>query len=314
MTVRGLASNNEKTKTALPAHVRVLVLGASGQLATALGNVSVPPEWEVERLGRGQADVTNAHQVDDVVGRTVPDIIINTAAFTDVDGAETEPDQAHAVNCEGAANVARAAAAQGIPILHISTDFVFSGAKETAYAEDDTVGPLGVYGTSKEAGECAIREITAAHAIVRTAWLYSAAEGNFVTSIIRHMQQSNALSVVHDQIGTPTYADDLAQALIAMAAQLLQPQNKHFGTFHAAGRGCVSRYDFAREIQADMTARLGARWSGASCEISPCLTASRSSPAVRPAFSALNCDKLETCYGIKFDRWQDSLKRCAALV
>jgi len=292
--------------------MRILVFGRSGQLSCALGQCVLPPECGMERVGRERADVVDASQVQDVVDDYVPDIIINTAAFTNVDLAESNKNQAYGVNCDGAANVARAAAEHGCPIIHVSTDFVFSGDAHEPYRETDAVSPVNVYGASKEAGERAVRDLAPAHAIVRTSWLYSAAEGNFVTAIVRNLSKSQTISVVDDQVGSPTYASDLAKTLIEMAKQLVQGQEKHYGTFHAANTGSVSRYRFAGEIQASMILKMGASWPGASCEIAPILSSQRNDPAMRPAFSSLNCDKLHMAYDIALPDWRESLKNCLA--
>lgn len=310
MTVNGLASYKGEADGSPQIGARVLVFGETGQLSNALGGLSLPRGWRMDRLGRGRADVTEPLQIEDAMERLSPNIIINTAAFTDVDGAESSSDQAYAANRDGAANVAGAAAARGIPIVHVSTDFVFSGANDTPYTEDDCVSPLGVYGASKEAGERAVRKIAPAHVIVRTSWLYGPHEANFVTSIAHHLAQSKTLPVVSDQIGSPTYATDLAEALIAVSERLLAPGESRFGTFHAAGGGSVSRFDFAREIQAAISKKSGPSWPGASCVISPILSADLKSPAVRPAFSALNCNKLQACYGIEIAEWRVGLNRC----
>ncbi|HEY9163373.1 MAG TPA: dTDP-4-dehydrorhamnose reductase [Magnetovibrio sp.] len=294
--------------------VRLLVFGETGQLSKALRDVAFPNEWKVTYVGRREADITDAGAVNAVVQRLAPNIVINTAAYTNVDGAESEQDLAYAVNRDGAANVARAATAQGAPIIHVSTDFVFSGAKDTPYLEDDPVGPVNVYGASKEAGERAVRDITPQHAIVRTAWLYSAGQRNFVTAILGHMSQKKTLQVVSDQIGSPTYAPDLAEALLAMAQQILGAQEKHYGTFHAANSGSVSRFDFARAIQAAMTERLGKDWAGGACEVLPIPTTALKLPAERPKSSILNCDKLHDHYGIQLPQWEESLRRCIALI
>ncbi|HEY9081007.1 dTDP-4-dehydrorhamnose reductase [Magnetovibrio sp.] len=290
--------------------MRVLVFGRSGQLSHALGRCALPAGWVMERVGRERVDIADAEQVNAEVMRFSPDVIINAAAYTNVDLAESNERQAYAVNCDGAANVARAASQRDCPVIHISTDFVFSGDAHEPYTEADAVGPLSVYGASKEAGERAVRDFAPAHIIVRTSWLYSASDGNFVTAIVRHLSKSSSISVVDDQTGSPTYASDLASTLIEMAAQLDRRNDEQYGTFHVADTGSISRYVFAREIQAAMTRRLGREWSGASCEIVPIASALRKDPAARPTFSSLSCAKLQTVYGLTLPEWRESLEVC----
>ncbi len=282
--------------------MKVFVTGEQGQLARCLAEVGgahtlvfgARPQFELTRADDARAQVMAAR----------PDIIINAAAYTAVDKAESEPDLAFAVNRDGARAMAEAARELDVPLIHISTDYVFSGDKTSAYDEDDATGPIGVYGASKLAGEDDIRAVTPKHVIMRTAWVYSAYGANFVKTMLRVGRDRPELRVVDDQIGNPTSAHDLAAAALGVA-DVLQKGAGSFGTFHAAGYGEVSWCGFAKAIF-DVAAHDGVTVP----RIVPITTADYPTPAKRPANSRLDCGKLHREFGIRLPAWQDSTKDC----
>lgn len=231
-----------------------------------------------------------------------PRWIVNCAAYTAVDRAESEEAVAHAVNAQGAANAARAADAVGARLLHVSTDYVFDGAGMGAYAEDAPTAPLGAYGRSKEAGERAVRESYAPHFIVRTAWLHGPHGPNFAATMLRLMAERPALSVVDDQRGSPTYAVDLAEALLAF----VEHDAADFGTYHFTNDGVCTWHDFAQEIQSQA---LAAGLLETAVPIEPIPTTAYPTPAARPANSALSTERIRSALGLAIPTWQDGLRR-----
>lgn len=232
---------------------------------------------EVVALARSDLDVTDAAIVMETVRNSRPDVVLNCAAWTDVDGAESRPEDALEVNGPGAGNVARAAAACQAWTIHISSDYVFDGAKPEPYVESDPVGPLSAYGRSKLAGE---REVAAAapgrHTIVRSSWLFGAGGPCFPATIMRLAAERDELKVVDDQVGCPTFTGHLAQGLVQIAAR------PPIGVVHVAGGGSCSWYEFAREI---------VKAAGVSCEVKPCRTTEMPRPARRPANSVLGTER-----------------------
>jgi dTDP-4-dehydrorhamnose reductase len=228
-------------------------------------------------LARGDLDVTDAGAVRAAVTDARPDVIINCAAFTDVDGCEEREEEATAVNGTGAGNVAAAAASAGALVVHVSSDYVFDGTKGIPYVESDSVGPLSAYGRSKLAGEEAIRAAAPDHhLIVRSSWLFGAGGRNFVTTIAGLAAERDELSVVTDQVGCPTFTGHLAHGLIACA------EAGRRGTAHLAGGGRCSWNEFAQEI---------VRSTGSACRVLPSTTAEMARPAPRPAFSAMESER-----------------------
>ena len=240
--------------------------------ATRLGH-------DVVALSRAELDVTDADHVRRVVAAAEPRAVVNCAAWTDVDGAETAEAAATAVNGEGAGNVARAAAESGARIVHVSTDYVFDGRKDSPWVESDPVGPIGAYGRSKLAGEEAIAEAMEDHAIVRTAWLFGAGGRNFVDTMLALGAQRDEIDVVTDQVGSPTWSAHLAEALVELAER-----RDDVGIFHAAGGGACSWYELAVEV----FDRAGVR-----CRVLPTTSERYSRPAPRPAYSVLGTERKE---------------------
>jgi dTDP-4-dehydrorhamnose reductase len=267
--------------------VRIFITGATGQLGIALQRVLA--DHELIAPPESEADITKPAIIDRIASAR-PDAVIHAAAFTDVDGAEANPDRAFAVNAEGTRHVAQAAAKVGARLIAISTDYVYDGAKTTPYREDDPVAPLGVYGASKLAGE---RETLAAKpdaVILRTAWLYGDGK-NFVRTILRLAAERDELRIVSDQIGSPTWAEDLARAVRALL------DVRASGVHHAVNAGSCSWHEFAVTIL---------RLAGLERRVVPISTAELGRPAKRPAHSVLDCAKLGRL-GIRMRPWQDAL-------
>jgi dTDP-4-dehydrorhamnose reductase len=290
----------------------ILVFGSQGQVATCLREAVLPAGWTVRTVGRAQADIASSRDVDRIVAESAAAVVINAAAYTAVDRAESEPDAAWAVNSEGAGHVARACARTGLPLLHLSTDYVFDGqAVGHAYREDDHIAPVSVYGASKAGGDQAVRDAAGRHAIVRTAWVYSPHGQNFVRTMLRLGRERPELGIVDDQHGCPTAAADIADALVAMAVRMAQPDAignaDLYGTFHFSGTGATTWYGFAQAIFA-----LAARHGHTTPTLRPIATADYPTPAARPKNSVLDCSRLRASYGIAAPPWRDSLASCVA--
>lgn len=282
--------------------MKVLVVGRTGQLAQALMRAAPAAGVEIAALGRPDVELEEAdarQRLQEIFSRHAPDAVINAAAYTAVDKAEAETRRAFAVNAEGAASVAAAAKACGARLIHVSTDYVFSGAKSEPYAETDETSPATAYGASKLEGERRVAAENETVAIARTAWVYGPTGANFVRTMLRLAKTQSRVRVVADQHGCPTSADHLARALLAMAAA------KQTGIFHCVGNGYASWAELAREtfVQAR---RLG----GPCADVTEIATSDYPTPAKRPANSRLNCEKLHASFGIRLPRWQDGVAAC----
>lgn len=275
--------------------MKVLVTGAGGQLGRALVALA-PADAEVVAASSGELDISNRAAVSAFVERERPELILNAAAYTAVDQAETDQDRAEAVNGTGVANLVTVAAAVGARVAHVSTDFVFDGSASRGYAPDAPTAPLGVYGSTKLAGERHLRPVDLC---VRTAWVYAAEGKNFVLTMLRLMAEREELGVVADQIGSPTSAVDLAGALWRLALE------GRSGMFHFTNSGVASWYDFAVAIR-DEGVALGLLAETAA-RVSPIATADYPTPAKRPAFSVLDTRKTAEALGEAAPHWRHSL-------
>lgn len=286
--------------------MRILVAGRSGQVAKAL-SASADADLKIFCLGRPVLDIADRSTIDIAIAKIRPDVFINAAAYTAVDKAEDDPGNAFNANQVGAGNAAAATAAVGIPIIHISTDYVFSGVKPTAYTETDEVGPTSIYGRSKLLGEIAVAEANANHTILRTAWIYSAWGQNFLKTMLQLSETRGVINVVADQIGTPNYAPDIAHGIIGVARQLTaRPGDCCLrGVFHMTAEGEASWADFAEEIF-----RLSASLGGVSARVERIETSAYPTPAKRPANSRLDSSFFHSTYGITLPKWQDGVLRC----
>jgi dTDP-4-dehydrorhamnose reductase len=285
---------------------RILVTGGGGQIATELALAPRRDGLVPRVMTRAELDITRPEAVERAIRDVGPGLIVNTAAYTAVDAAEDNAALAHAVNADGPGLLAEAAAARGIPLIHLSTDYVFDGEKEGAYVEDDPVRPLGVYGASKAAGEARVREATAAHVILRTAWVYSAHGRNFVTTMLRLAAGREEIAVVADQRGAPTAAGDVAAAVLRIAGAVLAGDGP-WGTYHYAGAGTATWFEFAGEIF-----RLAAPALPRAPRLVPIATRDRPDTAPRPCNSVLDCTKIEADFGLRPVPWRESLARVVA--
>ncbi len=286
--------------------MQLLVFGAQGQVAQSLQALS-SDDIQIETLGRPEGDITDEALVHDVISELRPDVIVNAAAYTAVDQAESDEAGAYSVNEDGPLNLAKAAAEFDIPLIHYSTDYVFDGTKPSRYFEDDPVAPLGVYGQSKEAGEEAIRTTWNKHVILRTAWVFSPYGKNFVKTMLTLGKDRDALNVVSDQIGNPTYAPDIAAATLQIARNLVEAPNDTdlYGTFHFTNSGDASWYDFATEIFRQSETALGI-----TCNVHPIPSSEYPTPARRPANSRLDCENLEEIHDVERRPWKQALEAC----
>jgi dTDP-4-dehydrorhamnose reductase len=287
--------------------MRILVAGARGQLARALVEAARRrSNCRLVALGRPQLDLAVAASVIRALDDVQPDIVVNAAAYTAVDKAESEADGALAINRDGACVLAAAAGSCGRPIVHISTDYVFDGAKPEPYLETDAANPLGAYGRSKHEGELAVTAANPHHLILRTAWLYAPYGQNFLRTILRLAGERSRLGVVADQKGNPTYAPHLAAAILDIAAQLMSGKPADtWGIYHAAAGGGTTWAAFA-----DAIVRAGARLGAPQVQVEPITTRECARPARRPANSRLDCSKLERTFGIRLPPWQQGVEEC----
>lgn len=284
--------------------MKLLVTGAGGQLATEL--VRQAGDCQIVALTQTEFDITDAVAVFRVVEKVAPDAVVNAAAYTAVDCAESEVEIAFAANRDGPAHLAAACAAYAIPLLHVSTDYVFDGSKAGVYTEEDPPGPgsLGVYGQSKAAGEAAVRDVLPEHIILRTSWVFSAHGNNFVKTILRLAGERDELRVVADQYGCPTAARDLAAAILTMFP-LVAAHGGRWGTYHFCQPEVTTWHGFTEAIVDQ------ARTTGLQVRVQnivPITTADYPTPARRPANSVLDCTKLTSVFGIQPRPWRVSLQ------
>lgn len=284
---------------------RVVVTGLTGQVVQSLiEQGKARSDLEVIPLGRPQLDLEDPSCIDGVLRAAAPDAIISAAAYTAVDHAEADEKRAYAVNAVAPQELARVAKALNIPIIHLSTDYVFDGTKSTPYTESDRVYPVNVYGKSKWEGERSVAAGTDNHVILRTAWVYSPFGRNFVRTIIRNAESRAELPVVMDQTGNPTSALDLATAIFGIAKNLLASDAQALrGAFHLAGTGDASWADVAEKILA-LSPGLG----GPSAKVKRILTTDYPTAAARPSNSRLNCSKIARHHGISLPYWESSIE------
>lgn len=276
-------------------HLKLAIFGKTGQVATEVLR-RLPESVALEVLGRDRADFAHPDMVVDAAEALDADAVINAAAYTAVDKAESEPDLANVVNGTSVGALATVCAARQVPLVHISTDYVFPGDGDAPWKPEDPTGPLGVYGASKLAGEDAIRTAGGRHAILRTSWVFSAHGNNFVKTMLRLGAERDMLTVVADQIGGPTPAAYIADACVTVAGALADGQEG--GTYHFSGAPDVSWADFAREIFAQ---------AGIDCTVADIPTSDYPTPARRPLNSRMDCSSLQADFGIARPDWQNGL-------
>ena len=283
--------------------MRLLLLGGTGQVGEEFRALPPPKDVEVLAPSRAELDLQDARAVTQIIAAEAWSAVINVAAYTDVDRAESEEAIAFAVNAEAPGRIAAETGRRGIPLIHISTDYVFDGRKGTPYVEDDEPAPLNAYGRSKLAGEHGIRTGNQRHVILRSSWIYSPYRKNFVRTILRLAAERDRLTIVADQRGCPTAARDIAQACLAIAMRCASDRDQlPYGTYHFAGAGEATWFEFARAIVDLAADRLGRK-----PQVVPIRTADYPTPALRPADSRLDCSAISRTLGITPRPWRESL-------
>jgi dTDP-4-dehydrorhamnose reductase len=285
--------------------LKILITGSTGQLGKALLRQAKESIESVIGLTHRQLDITDNTRLEKVFADRQPAVAINAAAYTDVDRSEQEPQKAFAVNARGPSYLAACCAKYDIPLVHISTDYVFDGIKNSPYKETDPIAPLGIYGQSKADGEHAVRTICQRHIIIRTAWLYGVDGRNFVKTMLRLGRVKESLRVVADQHGSPTCADDLAAAICVIVHRIRHKENIRWGTYHFNGQGVTTWYEFADTIF-DYARRIG---NMRLQRLEPITTAEYPTPARRPPYSVLDCTQIQANFGIAPTPWRQSLKQ-----
>ncbi|WP_439886599.1 dTDP-4-dehydrorhamnose reductase [Pseudomonas sp. MBLB4123] len=284
--------------------MRVLLLGQRGQLSQEL-QLSLQGQYELVVRGRSRLDLADSEQIRQQVRELRPELIINAAAHTAVDQAESEPEAAFALNARAPGVLAEEAASLGVPLIHYSTDYVFDGRKPAPYVEDDAPNPLGVYGQSKLAGERAIQALGGPHLILRTSWVYSLHGRNFLLTMQRLLQERDELKVVADQIGAPTWAGSIATATAQLIQRWQGGQAGPWGLYHLTARGETSWFGFASAIAEQLRAegRSLARLQAIPSSAYP-------TPAQRPLNSRLDCTRLQRDWRIRLPDWHAALREC----
>ena len=284
----------------------VLVTGANGQLGQSIQFIANQyPNVQFIYTDYQELDITNFESCLTVFAKYKPQFCINTAAYTAVDKAESESDKAHLINAVGPENLAKVCKEFNTILVHISTDFIFDGTSKVPYLETDIPNPKSIYGQTKLDGELAIQKNWEKHFIVRTSWVYSQFANNFMKTMLRLASERDNLSVVNDQIGTPTNAVDLAEVLIVIIVSSFKFQVSSFGIYNFSNEGQCSWYDFANEIF---------HQKGIKIDLKPIPTSAYPTPAKRPAYSVLDKTKIKSTFDIKINDWQTSLRVCLNLL
>lgn len=286
---------------------RALIIGKQGQVARSLADALPASGFDCAIVGRPEFDLADSQSIAAIIAERRPAIVINPAAYTAVDRAEDESDLAYALNEKAAAAIAAAAAVIGVPVIHVSTDYVFDGTKATPYTETDATAPLGVYGASKLAGEHAVKAANPHHVILRTAWVCSPYSANFVKTMLRLAAERPELRVVDDQFGAPTFAADIAAAIATIAIRLTSPAASPpmYGTFHFTSAGETTWCRFARVIMEQSAIR-----GGPHVPVTAIATDEFPTKVRRPAYSKLATAKIFEAYGVRSPDWQHGLGLC----
>lgn len=285
--------------------MKILVIGKSGQIARSLADQAKLFSHELECKGRPELDLQRPSTIKQALSVAHPDIVINAAAFTKVDAAEDDPDTAYEVNSRGSGHLAEFTNAINVPLIHISTDYVFDGILSRPYKEGDNLSPLGVYGDSKAQGELEVEEKSKQFIVLRTAWVFSPYGQNFAKTMLRAAQTNDELRVVSDQVGTPTYAPYIAEAILRICDQIEQARGTFadWGTFHMVAEGQTNWADFAEKIF-----EFSARKNGPYATVNPIPTTEYPTKAKRPAYSCLSTEKLSETFNIRLPHWETGVK------
>ena len=282
----------------------MLITGANGQLGREITDASQAKGCRIQAPPEDDLDITDVDRIAHMLVQLQPDLVVNTAAYTQVDRAEAEESLAFEVNKTGCGNLARMCARHRIPLVHISTDYVFDGRKTTPYVETDPIAPLGVYGRSKAEGESEIRSNLKEHVIIRTSWLYGFHGHNFVKTMLNLATSKKVVRVVADQYGSPTNAADLARAILTIGGQLHKGAKNRWGTYHYCGQGVITWHTFAEKIM-ELIHQIGGK---PTARVVPVTTAEYPTPTKRPAYSALDCSRINRQFKISPQPWQKSLE------
>lgn len=285
----------------------ILVFGAGGQIGQEISTRAAAENVQIVTATRSEADVVEPARVARAIDKAAPRLIVNCAAYTAVDKAESEPDVAASANTKGAAIVARNAAIANIPIVHLSTDYVFDGTKSGAYLESDPIAPLNVYGRTKAEGEAAVRAAAPHHIILRTAWVYGRFGHNFLKTVLRLSRERPEMRIVDDQYGCPTATQDIAAAIFAIDKALTDGRPIEWGTYHFAGEARTSWYGFAHEIIA-----VQAQGTGLRPRLTKIISADYPTPARRPQNSELNSDRFAEVFGYRTVPWRERVAETVA--
>lgn len=292
--------------------MRLLIAGWQGQIARGLVEAAPAcPDVKACAVGRAALDICSARSIERALAQIEPTVVINSAAYTAVDKAETDAERAFALNRDGARMLAEAAARRAIPIIHISSDYVYGGRKPEPYDENDATEPATVFGKSKLEGETAVAQTNPRHVILRTSWVFSPTGRNFVKTMLAQAAEHDRVRVVDDQRGNPTYAPHLVTAILELARQLSAGTAGDgtgagpWGVYHAAGSGTTTWRGFAEEVF-----RVAADLGGAVAAVEPIRSADYPTPAQRPMNSQLDCTKLERTFGLRLPAWQQGVAEC----
>lgn len=278
---------------------KILIIGSSGQLASELKQLQTDfPSHQFHFTSQAETDISNASAVHKAFLKAKPNFVINCAAYTAVDKAETDQERATEINELGVKIIAEQAFEMKCYLVHISTDFVFDGKKSRPYNEEDSTHPISTYGMSKWKGEEAIKASGCDYTIIRTSWLYSSFGNNFVKTMMKLGNERESINVVADQIGSPTYCNDLALFILSHLEQLASHKNN---IYHYSNEGVASWYDFAYEIM---------KLNHLSCQVNPIPTESYPTPAARPSYSVMDKSKIKSHYQISIPHWKESLAKC----
>ena len=286
---------------------KVLVTGASGQLGQSFALLAtVCKDIDFTLVTRKELDIIDLDTVHKYINKADYNIVINCAAYTAVDKAESDFDMANQVNHLAVKQLADICKVKKIHLIHFSTDYIFNGKNFKPYIEADKAGPINIYGKTKQKGEDVLNEINPKGFLIRTSWVYSEYGNNFVRSIIRHARERDILNVVYDQVGSPTYANDLAKAVISIIRHpLFENMYAQENTYHYANEGVASWFDLTKEIL---------ELKNIECKVNPIETKDYSTAAKRPYYSLLNKTKLKETFGLKIPFWKDSLKQCLSKI
>jgi len=276
----------------------IIVSGKNGQLGSELKDIAaLYTQFDFYFFDRTELDIANAEAVNTAFEKYKPSYFINTAAYTAVDKAETEQEQAYLINAEAAANIAKAGKVYGTKFIHISTDYVFNGKSNHPYKEDDITDPVNYYGCTKWMGEQLALQNNPQTIVIRTSWVYSVYGNNFVKTMLRLMKERTDISVVNDQFGSPTYAKDLAEAIM----QVIEQNNFQPGIYHFSNDGEINWHTFATAIK---------KVKQLSCNVHPIPSSQYPTPAKRPAYSVMSKDKIQSVFHIQLKAWEESLAEC----